>query len=490
MVLKTQAAASATLLNMCQTAVSRASELRRPVAVSFSAACGAMDPVDLFASASSAACRIFWSQPAAAFTLVGVGAAAQLCATGSHRFASIKTELQRLSDSAVIGGDSSEPTEKLTLLGGFGFRAEPAKSEWRSFPAGMLVLPRLLATFRGEQVCLTVNQICPPDTDAQTIAAQMQSVVATFSRYSPPVSERDKSTICDAPTSAALKVWENAGFTTEQLLQQPDVPEEWRESVAATIAHIRSGALEKAVLARAVRVQTPHQLDPAAILRFLTHAYPNCYIFAVDRGDGCFLGATPEQLVSVQDGTVHAMCLAGSRPRGSTPTADAALAQELLTSAKERGEHDIVVRALTDNLRQVCTDVVAPAAPGLLRLPNVQHLHTPVTAHLPHDRSVLDVAEQLHPTPAVGGYPRSAALQEIAAREQVARGWYAGPVGWADSLGNGEFSVAIRSALVKGTSAILYAGCGIVADSDPEQEYAESCLKLRPMLSALEACSR
>jgi isochorismate synthase len=179
------------------------------------------------------------------------------------------------------------------------------------------------------------------------------------------------------------------------------------------------------------------------------------------------------------------MALAGTSARGATPAEDERLGQALLASPKERTEHAVVVRALRAALAEQCTDVTAPGTPRLFRVRNVQHLLTPLSGRLRPGRGALDLVTALHPTPAVGGAPRATALDLIRRWEGLDRGWYAGPVGWVDRHGQGEFAVAIRSALLRGPEASLYAGCGIVADSDPEAEFSESVLKLRPMLAAL-----
>ena len=182
--------------------------------------------------------------------------------------------------------------------------------------------------------------------------------------------------------------------------------------------------------------------------------------------------------------------LAGSAPRGATPEEDARLGQGLLASAKDRGEHAIVVRALTDGLEGICDELTMPAEPALLSVANIHHLHTPVSGRLGPGKTLLDAVERLHPTPAVGGWPRAAALRFIREQEGLDRGWYAAPLGWLDRHGAGEFAVGLRSALLEGSTAALFAGCGIVGDSDPAEEYAESRLKLRPMLAALTGCAR
>jgi salicylate biosynthesis isochorismate synthase len=177
--------------------------------------------------------------------------------------------------------------------------------------------------------------------------------------------------------------------------------------------------------------------------------------------------------------------LAGSTPRGATPDEDARLGQALLDDPKERAEHDYVVQAIREGLIDVSSRLVADAEPRLRRLANVQHLWTPVRAEVGRDTSVLDIVARLHPTPAVGGFPRPAAMTLIREREQLDRGWYAGPIGWLNRAGEGEFVVGLRSALLRERTATLFAGCGIVAGSEPAAEFAELGWKLRPMLAAL-----
>jgi isochorismate synthase len=210
-------------------------------------------------------------------------------------------------------------------------------------------------------------------------------------------------------------------------------------------------------------------------------------VFAICQGEACFLGATPERLIALHAGTASTMALAGSAPRGKTPAEDDRLGELLLASPKERAEHAVVVAALHEGLGQACTGIVADAQPAVYKLPNVQHLLTSIRGHVARGRSVLDLLGYLHPTPAVGGYPRSAALELIRKHEALDRGWYAGPIGWMNAKGEGEFVVGLRSGLVRGDTAMLFAGCGIVADSDPVAETAEWGWKLRPMLGALGA---
>jgi isochorismate synthase len=202
-------------------------------------------------------------------------------------------------------------------------------------------------------------------------------------------------------------------------------------------------------------------------------------------GDATFLGASPELLVGVSHRVVRAQGLAGSAPRGASAEADEELGRALLHSAKDRIEHEIVVRALREGLAPLTDDVRAPNQPGLLRLPNIQHLATEVRASARAGTDVLALVERLHPTPAVCGWPTADARRVIAEHERFDRGWYAGPVGWVDAAGDGEFAVALRSALVRGARAWLFAGAGIMGDSQPGDELAEIGLKFRPLTGAL-----
>ena len=258
--------------------------------------------------------------------------------------------------------------------------------------------------------------------------------------------------------------------------------------VANAAEMVQQGAFEKVVLARDIQVMLKDAVeafDVSNILQQLRESYPTAYVFAIQRGEQFFVGATPERLVQAQDGQVRTMALAGSARRGETEEEDAWIGAELLQSEKDNREHAIVLAMVRDALRNHCTRVDASTSPQLLRLKNVQHLETPIIGELIPGRCILDILADLHPTPAVGGFPRQDALEMIRRVEKLDRGWYAAPIGWISESGYGEFAVALRSGLVNGNKARLFAGCGIVADSDPQNEFAESCLKFQVMLRAL-----
>ena len=260
----------------------------------------------------------------------------------------------------------------------------------------------------------------------------------------------------------------------------------WRRLVNDAVRRIHLGELDKVVLARTCDVQMDRDVDPTEVLARLERRYTGCYRFLVEPAPGhAFFGATPELLVEVAGASLNTVAMAGSVPRGNSADADAAFAREIMTSLKERQEHAFVVDAIETSLRPLVTELDVPEQPVLRRLHNIQHLQTVIRGRLAQGAGVLEAVEALHPTPAVGGVPRLPALQMIADEEPVPRGWYASPVGWMDLQGNGVFGVAIRSAVSVGSQARLYAGAGIVADSDAEREWEETELKFRPMLEAL-----
>jgi len=258
----------------------------------------------------------------------------------------------------------------------------------------------------------------------------------------------------------------------------------YRQAVAEAVRRLRSGRLSKVVLAHDLLASTPQSdggLDVRYLLHGLTGRNPNCWVFTVDG----LVGATPELLLSRDGKEVSARVLAGTVwPHDGAD--DQTLARRLLESAKNQEEHRHAVESLAETLRPFCADLILPAAPTVLRLRDVVHLATDVRATLAHDASLLTLAGAVHPTAAVGGTPTGAAISLISELERMDRGRYAGPVGWVDSVGDGELGIALRCAQLEANTARLFAGCGIVADSDPDSEVAEANAKFIPMRDALE----
>jgi menaquinone-specific isochorismate synthase len=262
---------------------------------------------------------------------------------------------------------------------------------------------------------------------------------------------------------------------------------QWEQAVSAAVARIRAGELRKVVLARDLHAVASGPIDVRVLLARLAARYPGCYTFSC----AGLAGATPELLIRRQGQQVRSLVLAGTAPRGGSPAEDDALGAGLLASAKDVEEHGYAVADVRAALAPLCADLSVAGQPSLLRLANVQHLATPVAGRLagpPGDQpSALALAAALHPTAAVCGTPTAAAMDLIRELEGMDRGRYAGPVGWVDAAGNGEWGIALRCAALAGPRARLFAGCGIVADSDPGAELAEAQAKFRPVQQAIES---
>ncbi len=269
-----------------------------------------------------------------------------------------------------------------------------------------------------------------------------------------------------------------ASFT----ITSPRPADDWCEALASARDELRAGTARKVVLAREVIVETDRPVRRTDVLRALRRSYPSCMVFGVDG----FIGASPELLVARTGDLVRSHPMAGTAPRSADPTTDARLAANLLASAKDQVEHRYTIDMVHDTLLPWCSYLDEEAEPSIVAMANVQHLATLVEGRLSSPpASALELMRALHPTPAVNGSPRAAALELIGRYEGIDRGRYAGPVGWVDARGNGEWAVGIRSAEIDGTTARVFAGVGVVADSDPALELAETRAKFQAVLNAI-----
>lgn len=424
-----------------------------------------VDPLAMFSRARADE-RIFWEQPSSRLSMAAVGVAHRLVGHGGERFTQITEGWRDILASALVEEPDGTPRPGPVCLGGFSFDpAHHVDPRWCGYGDALLVVPIYLVVSSGGSSWLTTTASVAPDSDASDLAVALDDGLRDL-----PVGG-DVDWCSEEEPAARVEDESRADL--------------WKEAVGAVIKQIRQGMIQKLVLARQVRLRASAPLDPGAALRRLRSGYGDCTLFAFARGGRCFLGATPERLVRMEGARVQTACLAGSAARGASEEEDRALGEALLADGKERHEHALVVGALRDALMPICDELAISDTPSLFRTRNIQHLYTPLEGVLSDGASALELVERLHPTPAAGGLPRDGALALLRRYEMFDRGWYAGPVGWVDRRGSGEFVVAIRSALLARNEATLYAGCGIMADSDPEREYVESNLKLRPMLWAL-----
>lgn len=426
-----------------------------------------VDPLALFA-ASRQPERFFWSQGAHA--IASSGALHVLGFRGAGRFETAARSLAEFLPSIETRDAGATGTPPPLLVGGFAFAADPSSDPtWAGFDSLHFVLPALMLWQRdGTGFLRGVEPAAPHASETAARAALRQRLLR----------EREHLARLGAVVHAS-------SIVREYRIEADRSPAQYRSLVAQARDAVRAGSFAKLVVARSVRVAGREPIDEIALLGALRRGFPSCTTFAVTRADRTFLGASPERLVRVCGRRVEAAAVAGTAPRGRSPEDDERLARALRESKKEQEEHATVVDALRATLAPLCSTLTVPESPQLLRVEGIQHLETPIEGTLLDDTSLLDLAGRLHPTPAVAGSPRDAALQWLAENEDLARGWYAGGVGWIDAQGGGELCAALRSGLVCGTDARLYAGAGIVSASDPEAELVETRLKLRTLLMPL-----
>lgn len=490
------------LVQECSRAIHQARRLAEPVLMSLVLPVAACDPLSVWACATAfRGERMVFSKPP--LSLVALGELRALRGQGPGRYQAIAAAWNRLVEDAVTvtfpqaSPPPAAPTGPL-VVGGLAFRVGSADEgraaadpRWAPFGEAFFQLPVLLYTRTGQGAWLTVNLFCQPHEDAGTAATRLdellvqgEQLVADAAAYAASGEPGAGETVPRGLPAAGPGQGTSSFGTRVDNLQPVDW---WYQAVNALAAEMRRGRYQKAVLARQVRVSLQETWNLETVLRRLQQRERHSYLFAFERGESVFVGATPERLVRLEGGTVAVACLAGSIGRGATEAQDRAYGQLLLDDSKNRREHQAVVETVTQALAPLCHRLKVPPVPVLLKTPSVQHLYTPVEARLDRPMTVLNLAERLHPTPAVCGLPREAALEAIQQWEPFDRGWYAGPVGWMGRSGDGELAVALRCGLLGEREALLYSGCGIMPDSDPKAEYEESCLKLGVMLSALGA---
>ncbi|MBV9339188.1 MAG: isochorismate synthase [Solirubrobacterales bacterium] len=400
------------------------------------------------------------------YAVAGIGCVRALEARGVGRFGHVAKRWAAIAADASADDPDGPPGSGLVALGAFAFAPDGgASARWEGFAPASMVVPEVSLARRDKRVALTVNVEVAPDDTMEDLRGRVAARLGSL-------------------RSRPLPLLDPAPAGHYRVLS-PMPPSHFEEAVARAVQRIRSGELEKIVLARDVEVRAPLDHDPGAVLGLLREAFPSCYVFAVGRGDAVFVAASPELLARREGHRASTVALAGSSRRSADPAIDDHLGEQLLRSQKDREENEIVVRRITRALRAHAVWVTAAPEPALVRVANILHLGTPIRAQLAAPLSAIELAGVLHPTPAVGGEPWGAAERLIPALEGLDRGWYAGAVGWADAAGDGEFCVALRCALLRGPMAHLYAGGGIVRDSDPVAELAETEVKLGALLPVL-----
>jgi menaquinone-specific isochorismate synthase len=446
-------------------------------------------PASLLANASDSEYKFYWQQQLLTLAAIGVVAHINTDINSDHdsepidpnqnRFETAKLFCQKYLTHSVTKGDTDLGQIPTYALGGFAFHAQVLTSQdsWQGFPNGMLFIPKwLLLQDRNSPLVIALNYCIHPEDHLSELEQEVADRILEFPHL-----------------SSELSISRELNPNSDQDIEEVTGDRPWTEIVEQALQLIKWGKLEKIVLARALDVflTCPH----LEVLSSLRHNYPDCISFLLNFGVGSFVGATPEILLQFEmnelgdDQGLHLKsdAIAGSTRRGLSAAEDQLLGNILLASLKDRYEHEIVITSICDRLQALGVDLQDLTSPKLKRLKNVQHLHTEIKGILNggHWLQSFEILRQLHPTAAVGGEPQEIAVQLIQASEACDRGWYAAPIGWVNSKGEGIFAVGIRSGYLNGDSARIYAGAGIVADSDIASELGETAIKFEALLKAL-----
>jgi isochorismate synthase len=416
-----------------------------------------------------------WSAPTedpTPLVFIAAGIADELRPEGGDRFADTSRWWTQASQQIIeldfLTGDTVQSGTP-ACLAGFAFSTGLERSEaWQGWDDGAICVPQILVIqdHAGSRAVYTLSE-------GQGLAEldKLRTRLMGWLDHSRPVRT-------PAAANGAVQAAEGG----------PGAWTAWQERVEAARSSLLKGTMDKVVLARAqaYRTQPDACFDPLGTALALRDRQSDSTTFMIQRKDGqAFLGATPEVLVRLRTGRVDTVAMAGTRRRGQEAGDDEILGSELLASAKDRLEQQLVADAICQALDPVVSDLRVPEDPEVVRLPDVQHLRTRISGQLRSSANIFDLLRRLHPTPAVGGLPREPALRWLDDHEALDRGWYAGPIGWVDAQGNGEFVVAIRSVLMADQEAAAFAGCGLVAHSDARDEWEESIIKLQTVRRGL-----
>lgn len=409
--------------------------------------------------------RFFWKDSSTNNVIIGIGICSEIKSEkNSGLYEEVEEKWKELLRNSEIHNSYPYLGIGPLLFGGFSF--DPAKSKtplWNNFSNAQFYLPTYMLSEIDGSHYLTINHLVKQE-DKLTVADEILKKRQTF-------LDHVKNTAVPSNENTFIKAVEVGG-------------EAWKNTVSTVIQDLND-SLKKVVFARECRLQFEKYIEEDLLLKNLMEEQKNCYIFALESKSDSFIGASPERLIKKEGNEVFSACVAGSISRGKNLEKDKQLEELLLADEKNRVEHDYVVQMIQDAMKLVCQQVEIPSKPQIMKTRDIQHLYTPVKGILKETESLLSLIKLLHPTPALGGFPQQLALEKIREKEELDRGFYGGPIGWYDYRGNGEFAVSIRSGLIQNNEASIFAGCGIVKSSDVEEEYKETAIKFKPMLSAL-----
>ncbi|MGE5680129.1 MAG: isochorismate synthase [Bacillota bacterium] len=412
----------------------------------------------------------YWEKPEEGIIFVGLGELHYVSESGIGRFAITEKKIRLFQDSFINNWDEFNEVKFPLFVGGMKFSSENEKEIWDNYPDSNWFIPHFMITRQAGEIKILYNFLISPSSSKEKLERDFEYKLAQVIK------------LTAKPEQPAIRpsVILRAGNGSKD-------KKKWMESVKKAIEIIESDKVKKVVLSRKVELELNREPDLTSIIKDFRQKYPGCYLFMFHSGKSTFFGASPEKLIKLDNGWIEADALAGSAPRGQNDAEDKELEEKLLNSEKDNNEHNAVKEYLVKLFSSISDEVHYEQSPRIKKIKNIQHLWTPIKAKLKPMQKIFSILENLHPTPAVCGVPKSEAMHIIKRLEEYPRGLYAGILGWFNFNGEGEFTVSIRSALIKGKKLYIFAGGGIVEGSDPANEFKETELKLNPILSLFES---
>ncbi len=408
---------------------------------------------------------LYWNEPAFGFSFIAIGKCISIKSNGPDRIEETEKLISFLKDSIVSNEDEFNLTSLPLFLGGLKFAPNGNSELWKDFNDSEWFIPKTILLKYDKEYYQVTSVYSDDESELSTAEISFEQLNSLAANGYP---EFKSAKIVDS------NIDDNYEF------------EFWKDMINSALESIDNKQIHKVVLSREVQLLLDREPDIDILLKQLADRYPYCYIFAFRKNGSIFFGASPERLAKFSGGTVEADALAGSFPRGRTLEEDIQLEKELLSNEKNLNEQKAVVDFIKSSFSKFSVDITYPEEPIIRKLPNIQHLWTPIKAKINSDKPILSFLKEVHPTPAICGAPWSTAMSTILNKEKHSRGLFTGAIGWFNLKNEGEFAVAIRSALLKGKNVYAFAGCGIVQGSDPNTEFEETKLKLRPILNLFD----
>jgi menaquinone-specific isochorismate synthase len=409
----------------------------------------------------------YWERPENNLRFLALGELLSVAENGKNRFTLTDKKIRNWSNNLISNWKDKNSSIPL-FVGGMKFLPENDNDLWENYPDSNWIVPRILLYKKDDKEYIFYNFLLSADTSLEKTVEEFNTRISIL--FTPLVNESFQ------PGFKALSLMGNG----------PKEKKKWIEKIKKAIEKIESDEVKKVVLSRMIEVNLESEPIVFDLIGQLSSKYPECFVFIFHSGKSTFFGASPEKLITLYPEYVETDSLAGSAPRGKDTSEDKLFEEELLSSTKNLYEHKSVIEFIEKQFTKLQAKITYNPSPNVKKLHSIQHLWTQIKAELKPGHNIFSILENLHPTPAVCGVPVLNAVQIIKDFEDFSRGMYTGIVGWFNFSGNGEFTVAIRSALVKGKKLYAFAGSGIVEGSDPQTEYKETELKLKPIMSLLE----